>query len=660
MPTLTVRALGALLVLSVAAACDDSTGPLSVGPPAALQIVAGDAQSDTVGHELPEALVVRVVDAAGRAIPLQVINFRVTAGGGSVFAGVALTDTAGQARERWTLGTVASDTQKVEARAVDTRTGQALVFGTFKAVGVADRAASVTVRPATQADSARFIGGDTLLTGDSVGFAVSARDRYGNVKPSPQVAWASGDTAVASISTSGVAVVKKVGTGTVRATVDTATASRSFVAALRLPFDLQLVSGANQTDSVDATLAQALVVRAVDRRGRGFQGAEVTFTGENATPADTTAGCSCKRVTTDGNGLAAAQWVLGITAGPAKLRSVGRVAPGGAVFDSLTAGATVLHGATQSMAKVSGGGSSTGLIVAVRDRHGNPVSAVVVHWRVTSGTGTLSDTLSVTDASGLAGTSVTSTTGTITVEASVVGLAGSPVSFSVTAMPNFALDFNQSYVNVPDNNVLDLTTSWTLEAWVYPRASGNGSDQDIISKWDGAADASYIMQIDRTGVLRVVTNNGSTQTIGLSNASLTNNTWHHVAATFEGTNLTGTLKLYVNGVLDKTITNALTPINSTQPLAFGREGNYSGGTLNGIIDEVRLWNVVRTDAEIANNRNVRLAGTESGLAGLWRFDEGSGDIAFDSSGRGNHGRLGTTVGTDAWDPQWTTNAAPIP
>jgi Concanavalin A-like lectin/glucanases superfamily len=228
------------------------------------------------------------------------------------------------------------------------------------------------------------------------------------------------------------------------------------------------------------------------------------------------------------------------------------------------------------------------------------------------------------------------------------------------APPNFALDFNQSYVNVPDNNALDLTTSWTLEAWVYPRASGNGADQDIISKWDGAPDASYIMQIDRTGALRMVTNNGSSQTIALSNALLTNNTWQHVAATFQGTNVSGTLKLYVNGVLDKTVTNALTPINSTQPLAFGREGNVSGGTLNGIIDEVRLWNIVRTDAEIASNRSVRLSGTETGLAGLWRFDEGSGDVVLDSSGRGNNGRLGTTIGTDAWDPKWTPNAAPIP
>ena len=51
---------------------------------------------------------------------------------------------------------------------------------------------------------------------------------------------------------------------------------------------------------------------------------------------------------------------------------------------------------------------------------------------------------------------------------------------------------------------------------------------------------------------------------------------------------------------------------------------------------------------------------ELGLVGYWRFDEGAGDVAFDATGNGNNGRLGTSVGVDAWDPQWTSVASPIP
>ena len=648
-------------LLTSAFGCGDTGGPtLKPGPPASLQIVSGDQQQDTVGLELDQPLVVRVLDALDGRVPNQIVNFRVTAGGGSVFGGAAITNDSGEARERWTVGTVAGDTQRVEARAVDSRTGAALVFGAFRAVGVPDRAATVQIAPATAADSALYVGGDTVLTDDSLRVTAIVRDRYGNLKSGTQPTWTSTDTNVASISSTGSVRAKAVGAVTLRSVAETASAMRPIVVQLRVPKTLALLAGGGQADTIDATLATQVQVLARDRRSASFAGATIAFTGTNGAPTDVPAGCSCKVLTTDANGIASTAWILGIIAGSSRMQARGTAPSSGSAFDSLVVIATVRQGAAASLAKVSGGGQNTGLIVAVRDRRGNPVPSVVVRWRITSGTGTLSDTLSVSDLGGLAGTSVSQASGSVTVEASVTGLTGSPVSFTVTAAPNLALDFNQSYVNVPDDTAIDLTTAWTLEAWVYPRAAGNGSDQDIISKWAGAADASYIMQIDRTGVLRVVTNNGSTQTIALSNTGLVNNAWQHVAATFEGDNLTGTLNLYINGVLDKAVANALTPINSTQPLAFGREGNYPGGTLNGVIDEVRLWKVVRSAADLATYRTQRLAGTEPGLVGYWRFDEGSEDVAFDATGRRNHGRLGTSVGVDAWDPQWTSNAAPIP
>ena len=74
----------------------------------------------------------------------QLVNFRVIAGGGSVFAGSALTNKDGIAQERWTLGTVAGDTQRVEARAVDPETGAGVVFAVFRAIATAGTASSVT------------------------------------------------------------------------------------------------------------------------------------------------------------------------------------------------------------------------------------------------------------------------------------------------------------------------------------------------------------------------------------------------------------------------------------------------------------------------------------------------------------------------------------
>ena len=71
------------------------------------QFVSGDAQSGTVREELASPLVVKVVDENGRPLQGQAVNFRVTAGGGSVFASASVTNADGIAQERWTLGTVA-------------------------------------------------------------------------------------------------------------------------------------------------------------------------------------------------------------------------------------------------------------------------------------------------------------------------------------------------------------------------------------------------------------------------------------------------------------------------------------------------------------------------------------------------------------------------
>src|SRR4030088_1044586 len=129
------RARWAAVVVGLLAAavgcCTDSTGPGPHAIPARLDVVSGEGQEGTVGTELAAPLVARVVDANGAPIVGQLVNFRVTAGNGSVFAGSALTNSDGLARERWTLGTSTADSQKVEARAVDDQSGAPLVFGTF-------------------------------------------------------------------------------------------------------------------------------------------------------------------------------------------------------------------------------------------------------------------------------------------------------------------------------------------------------------------------------------------------------------------------------------------------------------------------------------------------------------------------------------------------
>ena len=94
-------------------------------------VVSGVDQGGLAYTELPEPLVVRA-ELDGQPYKGQVINFSVTEGGGSVFADAALTDDEGLAQNYWTLG--GPGPQEVQVRAVDSKTGEKLVFATFVAM----------------------------------------------------------------------------------------------------------------------------------------------------------------------------------------------------------------------------------------------------------------------------------------------------------------------------------------------------------------------------------------------------------------------------------------------------------------------------------------------------------------------------------------------
>jgi sugar lactone lactonase YvrE len=101
-----LRFLFMLLLLTAGGAglvsCDGS----SEGPPLlSLEIVSGDRQTGTAGRQLQEAVRVRLSQAGGAAVSGATVRFQVAAGGGSLSPATAVTDTAGLASTRWTLGT---------------------------------------------------------------------------------------------------------------------------------------------------------------------------------------------------------------------------------------------------------------------------------------------------------------------------------------------------------------------------------------------------------------------------------------------------------------------------------------------------------------------------------------------------------------------------
>src|SRR5712691_1711896 len=126
-----LSSLARIAGLLVLASC---TAPVGTDQPLgtlSLSVVSGDNQTAPPGTELPNPIVARVEDSRGHPVKGQIVNFVVVSGGGSVFAGAAISGGDGIVQERWTVGS--SGPQQVEARAVDNQTGEKLTFAIFTA-----------------------------------------------------------------------------------------------------------------------------------------------------------------------------------------------------------------------------------------------------------------------------------------------------------------------------------------------------------------------------------------------------------------------------------------------------------------------------------------------------------------------------------------------
>ncbi|KAL3133740.1 hypothetical protein ABBQ32_008228 [Trebouxia sp. C0010 RCD-2024] len=126
--------------------------------------------------------------------------------------------------------------------------------------------------------------------------------------------------------------------------------------------------------------------------------------------------------------------------------------------------------------------------------------------------------------------------------------------------------------------------------------------------------------------------------------------WHHIAVTWTAANH-GTTKIYQDGLLMAQVeTGATEPLQPGGALMLGADQDcYAGCTdstqaYHGLMDEVRIWSVERTQEQILDNMRMRDGvADQSGLVAYWTFDdpnmlEGTSGVwqARDSSKNGHH------------------------
>ncbi len=211
------------------------------------------------------------------------------------------------------------------------------------------------------------------------------------------------------------------------------------------------------------------------------------------------------------------------------------------------------------------------------------------------------------------------------------------------------LDGSNDNISIVNN--ISSATSFTFELWVYPLSSA--ISQRLLELSSSSTNYMYCAAYDVSGKPRFgFSSGGGGEQVIPSSVALTANAWNHLAVTLTG----GVGKIYINGNL--TGTNAAMTVS---PASIGATiNNFLGNStlfgtpINGYIDEVRFWNVARSQTAIQNNMSKTLPPSTSGLVAYYRLDESSGtsvleSVSGTSTGTANNGATWQVPSTVPWN-----------
>jgi hypothetical protein len=256
------------------------------------------------------------------------------------------------------------------------------------------------------------------------------------------------------------------------------------------------------------------------------------------------------------------------------------------------------------------------------------------------------------------------------------------------AQAGTALNFNGSnqYVTMGAATSTLGMSNLTIECWFMrtgagvttSTGSGGVTAVPLVTKGRGESDGSnvdcdYFMGIDASGHLIAdfetypatgLTSGQNYPVIG-TNAAIQNNVWYHAAATFDVAS--HTWKLYLNGTqvgTSATAVGAKPRYDSIQHFGIGTAMTSTGaaaGFFMGVIDEVRIWNVARSQVDIAAGMNSETPTSTVCLIGRYALNDASGTSAVSSVAGAPTGALMPTATPPAWvtGHTFTGNQAPV-
>jgi hypothetical protein len=217
---------------------------------------------------------------------------------------------------------------------------------------------------------------------------------------------------------------------------------------------------------------------------------------------------------------------------------------------------------------------------------------------------------------------------------------------------SLVFDGEDDFASVPHQPELSFASEdpFTIEMWLKP--TDTPDIWHALGKRSGCGAAGNHYQFARDpGSL--VSFGGTGCGLG-SGQDLPLDTWSHLAVTSDGT----TTRLYINGQIVNQ-KDCTVGAQNTEPLSIGASGSCPQ-RFPGEIDEVRIWNVARTEFEVNEFQGCALLIDPEGLIGYWKFDEPETDQQIvDSSNSGFNGTLGVDANVGPDDPVRIVSNVPV-
>ncbi|HHE39022.1 MAG TPA: hypothetical protein ENL20_10695, partial [Candidatus Cloacimonetes bacterium] len=168
--------------------------------------------------------------------------------------------------------------------------------------------------------------------------------------------------------------------------------------------------------------------------------------------------------------------------------------------------------------------------------------------------------------------------------------------------PGTALEFDgtDDYVNIGNDESLNFGNVLTIECWVKPNdLSGR---QGIFSTRLDNESGSFQVEIGpgSNGSNRVAVAGVNTWVAETEDDVIAADEWFHIVYTRSGI-MPEDQKLYINGEEQSLITNVSYEFLNNSSDKIIASGTNGGQLFNGIIDEMRVWNVVRSETELREN-----------------------------------------------------------